>query len=117
MENLQEKAHNAAVQFCIDHGYEIIKEKFDFPGFPVDLVVHDGNDLIFIKVQVKDSSKIKTNKPLTDKERRNFISMTLAFMDIYPDIEGKVRLDYISLFPMNGKALLEHHQNAEKPTL
>lgn len=112
---LLDKAQKAAVKFLENRGHSIVQEGFDFPGFSVDIVTIDENTLVFVKVSVEDSNDIK---PLSSEERRRFVSMVLAFLDTHPDVtDMEVRLDYINLYIMDKRALVEHQINVDSPVI
>lgn len=107
-----EKAQKAAVQFLENRGHEIVQEGFEFPGYSVDIVSIDDNELVFTKVEVRNKKNIRSDKPMNNEERRRFVGMVLAFLDTHPDVtDMKVRLDYINLYTMDKRALVEHHIN------
>lgn len=117
MESIEEKAYKVSLEFIKRRGYEVIQERFDFPGFPVDFIATDTNDdIVFFVIKIKDSSNPECNAPLTNDERRSYVSMMLAFIETHPDIvvNKKTRLDYIGIYPRGNRALLEHHINADE---
>ena len=56
MENLKQRAVQAAERFLRHRGYDVVDVGWKSPAGNIDIVARDGDDLVFVKVAARDGA-------------------------------------------------------------
>lgn len=110
--SLGQIGEDAAVDFLIEKGYEILERNYRFKKAEIDVIASFDN--ILIAVEVKTRSRIDLGLP-QDFLKPSQIKRMVTAMDHYMDKndrEEEVRFDVIAIYIRGNKMELEHLEDA-----
>ena len=102
----------AAAQFLMNKGYEIIERNFRFRRAEIDLIAKKDNWLIFVEVKTRTSTAYGHPESFVDQHK---ISNVLLAADEYihqHNWKGQVRYDVVSVQLTNGNTEIVHFEDA-----
>lgn len=102
----------AAAQFLVDKGYQIIARNFRFRRAEVDLIAQKDNWLIFVEVKARTSNAFGHPESFVDQHK---IANVLMAADEYvhqQKWQGQVRYDVISIEWKSGRTDIVHFEDA-----
>lgn len=121
MENLKQRAVQAAERFLRCRGYDVVDAGWESPAGGIDIVARDGGALVFVEVAVRDGASggfpPSRNE---DEQRARREGAAIAYLAERGADEGPVRFDDVALVVLApDRALVRHHINslsaAEEP--
>lgn len=94
-----------AERYLIEQGYEIVAKNWRCPEGELDLVVRQGQDLVFVEVRTRRGTRLGTpEESITPAKQAKLISLAYTFLADYeqPDCqrsssEGRWRIDIIAI--------------------
>lgn len=118
MENLKQRAIQAAERFLYHRGYDIVDVGWESPAGGIDIVARDDDALVFVEVAARDGASTGFPQSRNDRARRE--GAAIAYLAENGADEGPVRFDDVSLVIVApDRALVRHHINslsaAEEP--
>ena len=103
MENLKQRAVQAAERFLHHRGYDVLDVGWKSPAGDIDIVARDGDDLVFVEVEARDG---RNQGELRARRER----AALAYLAEKGADEGPVRFDDVALVAVGpDRALIRHH--------
>ena len=109
--NLEEKIHNACINFFHRMGYEIVDDTPD----KFEIVAKEEDKLIFVLSSINDNTSEDLKFVAPDLTRTDAEIAAMRWLSEHSDISNftPVRFDTFCLTLIgNGKAFLRHHANA-----
>lgn len=114
MENLKQRAIQAAERFLCHRGYDIVDVGWKSPAGGIDIVARDDDALVFVEVAARDGAS--TGFPPSRNEgelRARREGAAIAYLAENGADEGPVRFDDVSLVIVApDRALVRHHINS-----
>lgn len=113
LHDLQSRAHQAAQRYCEKKGMSIVASGFVCPAGQFDLIVNDGETLVFVEVRAMTEAEAALGaNPCSDDKRARLTETALAFMDAVDITEVELRFDVIGyLAGSNGRGYIKHFTN------
>ena len=114
MENLKQRAVQAAERFLYRRGYEIVDVGWKSPAGGIDIVARDGDELVFVEVAARDgaSAGFPPNRNGGELRARREGAAVAYLAENIAD-EGPVRFDDVALVIVApDRALIRHHINS-----
>jgi putative endonuclease len=105
---LGRRGEDEAFRHLNDHGYTVIDRNWRCPEGEVDLVAIDGDDLVFVEVKTRTSTRFGT--PLEAIGARKFTRMQLvafAWCSAHRASSARVRFDVVEVIapPSGGSSI------------
>ena len=103
---------DAAADFLVAKGYEIVERNFRFQRSEIDLIAKKENWLIFVEVKARSSTAFGHPESFVDQHK---ITNVLLAADEYihrHNWMGQVRYDVISVQLIKGKVEIVHFEDA-----
>lgn len=91
------KGEDMAEEFLLKKGFKILQRNYQAGHSEIDLVVQDGDWLVFVEVKLRENNDHGYPEESLSKSKKNFI---MRGADAYVqdmDYEGKLRFDVISI--------------------
>ena len=111
MENLKQRAVQAAERFLRHRGYDVLDGGWKSPAGDIDIVARDGDDLVFVEVAARDGAAAGFPPSRNQGElRARRERAALAYLAEKGADEGPVRFDDVALVAVGpDRALIRHH--------
>lgn len=111
MENLKQRAVQAAERFLHHRGYDVLDVGWKSPAGDIDIVARDGDDLVFVEVAARDGAAAGFPPSRNQGElRARRERAALAYLAEKGADEGPVRFDDVALVAVGpDRALIRHH--------
>ncbi len=114
---LGKEGEEQAVRFLINAGYRIKHRNWRFKKNEIDIITEKGNLLVVVEVKTRTNDYFENPKEaVTKKKQRFIIKATEAYIQQF-NIESETRFDIISIIFRNGKAEVEHIEDAYQASL
>ena len=113
------RGERAAVKYLKKQGYKLLRKNYKTPFGEVDLLLSDGDTLVFAEVKTRTSAEYGTPSEAVDRERQSRYKRAAAFHLKSENIaqeEALVRFDVVEVFPFGAPQSVEIgvEQPAEK---
>lgn len=111
MENLKQRAVQAAERFLHHRGYDVVDVDWKSPAGDIDIVARDGDDLVFVEVAARDGAAAGFPPSRYQGElRARRERAALAYLAEKGADEDPVRFDDVALVAVGpDRALIRHH--------
>ncbi len=102
-----------ARDFLLEKGYEILAENYRTPLGEIDLVVKEGNTIVFVEVRTRSSKIFGTPlESITPRKQERLIRLAIHFCVNYSLYSQNFRFDVIGIFTNKYESKIEHIMNA-----
>ncbi len=104
----------AATRFLIRHGYEIVERNWKCRAGEADIIVRDGETVVFVEVKTRSSLDRGMPAEAVDARKRSHYERIAAyFLKDYDAVDVPVRFDIISIVVIGpDRAMIRHHIDA-----
>jgi putative endonuclease len=111
-----ENGENQAAAFLEFKGFEIIHRNWRAGRLEIDIIVRDGNKLVFIEVKSRFEKQgiLHPEDMVNTLKRGRLITAAQRFMEKYPH-NGPIRFDVISVITTTHSKRLFYHPDAFFP--
>ena len=103
----------AAEEFLLTKGYEVLARNYRVKTGEIDLVVKDGEYIVFAEVKFRSSLGYGYPREAvgTTKQRR-IINTALHFLARYKLTDSDIRFDVVEILEQQGRLYVSHIENA-----
>jgi putative endonuclease len=109
------KSEEIAIEYLIDHGYEILDTNFRYRQKEIDIISKKDNFLVIIEVKTKSFwSEEKPGDLVNFGKQQYLIEATEAYM-MKKNIDLEVRFDVIFVVYKHEEIIIEHIEDAFGP--
>lgn len=108
---------NAAADFLIGKGYEIMEKNWRYRNLEVDIIAVKNTELVI--VEVKSRANTHFGEPelfVTRQKQRNLIKAASAYIE-KTNFKGNTRFDIIAVTINNNNLSVKHIENAFYPSI
>lgn len=118
MENIQDRAIEAAARFVTRRGYEVLATNWKgIDGGGVDMIAKDGNTLVFFDIEAREGCDkgLPADDAEDKRERMEVNAAKWLAAHSYDDgiLNAGVRFDMIAMVTLGrDRAMIRHHTNA-----
>lgn len=96
--NLGTRGEELAQRFLREKGYLILETNYRCPWGEIDIVAHDGNELVFVEVRTRRSTRYGTpEESLTAAKARHLVAAAEEYLQQRGDNSLGWRIDLISV--------------------
>ncbi|MBQ7108985.1 MAG: YraN family protein [Clostridia bacterium] len=96
--NLGDFGEEAAKNYLIEKGYEIVEQNFNVKGGEIDIVCMDGNVLVFVEVKTRNSKEYGLPIEAIDKKKREHLRFAAErYFQLHPT-DCEIRFDGIEVY-------------------
>jgi putative endonuclease len=108
------RGEDAACEYLKLSGYKIIDRNWRCSFGEADIIMQDGNSLVFVEVKTRrDTEKGFPAEAVGAKKREKYEKIALAYISNVDLVDVAVRFDVVSVLVREEKrALIKHHVNA-----
>lgn len=106
------EGENAAAEFLVGKGYEILERNYRCGRAEIDLIVRKKNWLVFVEVKTRSSSSYGFPEEFVDNAKEQLILMAAENYIYKIDWQGNVRYDIISVLGSGVHRGIEHFEDA-----
>lgn len=104
---------DAATYYLQKEGYIIICRNFSCFQGEIDIIAKDGNNLVFVEVKTRTSTRYGEAKEAVDENKQKHIYKAAEYYLYKNRLEDKfVRIDVIEVYVHNGKVSINHIKQA-----
>jgi len=115
--NLGKEGEDLAVKFLLSKGYTIRHRNWRFKKNEVDIIAEKNNLLVVVEVKTRTNDYFENPKEAVTKKKQRFIIKAAdAYIQQF-NIDTETRFDIISVLIQNGKAEIEHIEDAYQASL
>ena len=110
---LGERGEEVSCLYLEGKGMDIIERNWKCQAGEADIIVRDGEDLVFVEVKARSSeAKGFPEEAVTAEKRRRYEHIALNYLFSHDLPSARVRFDVIALvLNGEGKAFLRHHRD------
>ena len=114
---LGKEGENQAARFLLNKGYKIRHRNWRFKKNEVDIIAEKDNLLVVVEVKTRTNDYFENPKEAVTKRKQRFIiKATDAYIQQY-NIDFETRFDIVSVLISNGRAEIEHIEDAYQASL
>lgn len=102
-----------AVEYLKDKGYEIVCRNYRYGKGEIDIIAHDGDELVFIEVKTRSNEAFgHPVYALTQSKQKQIIRIAKSYLHERDITDKIVRFDVITIEHEGGREVLEHIKDA-----
>lgn len=112
---LGKHGEKVALRYLERKGYSLLQKNWRMSNLEVDLILDNGNEIVFVEVKTRSSSKYGRPEESIDSEKQMFL-MNAA--DVYMrnlNVELPARFDVVSIVISEREVQIEHFEDAFYP--
>jgi putative endonuclease len=111
---LGNQGEDLACAYLKNQGAEIIERNWKCQAGEADVIVREGDDIVFVEVKTRSSDSAGFPEEAVDyKKRRRYEKIAMEYLFSHDLPAARVRFDVLALLlSNNGKAFLRHHRDA-----
>lgn len=112
--DLGRRGEDAAARFLDRHGYEIVERNWTCAAGEADIIVRDGDAVVFVEVKTRSSCDCGFPSEAVNAEKRErYERIAALFLQGYDVVDVPVRFDIVSIVVLEpDRAMIRHHINA-----
>lgn len=112
--SLGRRGENAASDFLMRRGYEILEKNYSERAGEIDLIAKKGERIIFAEVKTRRSSRFGTPEEAANfKKQRKIIRLAARYLSIKGLTENPVSFDVLAVdWPAGREPEIRHYENA-----
>jgi putative endonuclease len=103
---------DAAADYLITKGYEILVRNYRYQRAEVDLIVQKGNWLVFVEVKTRSNNDFGFPEEFVDKEKEENVFLAAAEYMYKINWEGNVRYDIVAVLGTGFDREVVHFEDA-----
>jgi putative endonuclease len=111
---LGNQGEDLACTYLKNQGAEIIERNWKCQAGEADVIVREGDDIVFVEVKTRSSDSAGFPEEAVNlKKRRRYEKIAMEYLFSHDLPAARVRFDVLALLlSNNGKAFLRHHRDA-----
>lgn len=110
---LGDRGEEAARRFLQARGYQILAAKYRCPRGEVDLVVRDGDELVFVEVRTRRSAAFGTpEESVTPAKVRHLLAACQHYLQQHQATDLPWRIDLVSVRVGRQGTVIDHLRHA-----
>jgi putative endonuclease len=114
---LGKNGENAAIEYLVQHGYQILHTNWRRGRYELDIVAKTEEELVIIEVKTRSGLNWMTPEDAVDSRKiRNIVTATDVYIKIF-DIDLPARFDIISVVGVYPNFEIDHIEDAFYPPL
>lgn len=103
-----------ACDFLVNKGYSILKRNYRIRGGEIDIIAQDSNDLVFVEVKLRHSSRYGYPEEAVSYSKRSKILKAMrSYLCIAHARYSCIRFDIIALEKKENVVTIRHIKNIE----
>lgn len=91
------RGENAAAEFLVEKGYEIVARNYRYGRAEIDLIVKKGNWLVFVEVKTRSKCDFGFPEEFVDRAKEENVLKAAEEYTYSINWDGNVRYDIISM--------------------
>jgi putative endonuclease len=111
---LGNQGEDLACTYLLSQGVEIIERNWKCQAGEADVIVREGDDIVFVEVKTRSSNAAGfPEEAVNFRKRRRYEKIATEYLFSHDLPAARVRFDVLALLlSNNGKAFLRHHRDA-----
>ncbi len=109
------EAEQKALEYLIELGYELLQTNYRFGKKEIDIIMKDGEELVFIEVKAKFNEIYGLPELMVTPAKMKSILIVANFYIEQCSYSGNSRFDIISMIKVNNEFELSHFKDAFWP--
>lgn len=101
-----------AADFLIKKGFTVIERNYRYKHSEIDLIIQQGNWMIFVEVKTRSSSEFGYPEEFVDYKKKKKILEGAEHYIFKTDWQGNVRYDIVSVRLKEGQTEVVHIEDA-----
>ena len=106
------EAEDRAADYLLSIGYTLVTRRYTVKGGEIDLVVLDGETLVFVEVKQRDGRGLTPEESVDAKKTERLAFAADAYMPLTGE-KRDIRFDLVAIDPSG----LRHHKDFFRPGL
>ena len=103
----------AALQYLLARGYELLYRNFRHRRAEVDLIMHRGRELlVFVEVKARSSAQYGHPEEFVTERKRQLLRLAAEHLQEELNWTGDIRFDILALSPTAQGLRIEHFEDA-----
>jgi putative endonuclease len=109
-DELGRRGEALAAEYLVQHGCELVERNWRCAQGEIDIVVRDGDELVFVEVKTRSSTGFgHPLEAITVSKLARLRRLAAAWCAAHPGRHGLVRIDAVAIVaPMFGAVVIEH---------
>jgi putative endonuclease len=104
-----------ALTTLLQKGYSLKEKNYRFSKAEIDLIMHDGVDLVFVEVKTRQTAQIgEPYLAVTRNKQRQIIKAAHQYI-VSRDLDVNARFDVVSIVHNSYRTSIEHIEGAFTP--
>ena len=104
-----------ALTALLQKGYSLKEKNYRFSKAEIDLIMHDGTDLVFVEVKTRQTAQIgEPYLAVTRNKQRQLIKVAHQYI-VSRDLDVNARFDVVSIVHNSYRTSIEHIEGAFTP--
>jgi putative endonuclease len=112
MKSFGHNGENIAAEFLKQKGYKILKRNYTTPLGEADIIAKDNDTIVFVEVKARSSDAFGQPFEAVNYRKQEKLKKIALYYLKYNKIELPVRFDIVSIISRDGKAEVNHIQEA-----
>ncbi len=106
-------AEEIAEKFLIQKGYKILEKNYYFERGEIDIIAEDNGVIVFVEVKSRSSAEYgEPEDSITPSKRKQLKKVAAGYFYEKELLNVEARFDVVSIKWQEGKAVIEHLENA-----
>ncbi len=118
--SLGERGERLAEEYLIKKGWRLIARQFRAAPGEIDLIMEEGETVVFVEVKTRASSRYGSPFEAVDEvKQRHIVQTALCYLKQRGQLERRSRFDIVSIIwpdEDDGQPTIEHFPDAFQPT-
>ena len=113
--DLGQLGEELALNYLLKKGFSLKEKNYRFLKAEIDLIMHDGNDLVFIEVKTRQTVEIgEPYLAVTRSKQRQIIKAAHQYI-VSRDLDVNARFDIVSIVHNSYRTVIQHIDYAFYP--
>ncbi len=106
------KGEELAVEYLINHGYNIVKRNYRYLKAEIDIIAQKETVLVGVEVKTRTSDFFGNPQDFISKKKIKLLVTALDHFIVEGDLEVEARLDVIAIIQQKNTFQIEHLKDA-----
>ncbi len=112
-----DEGENVALRHLQEKGYKLLDRNWYYKKKEIDIIMEDKDKLVIVEVKTRNTEYFESPNEMVKRRKQRYLIEAADAYVMKKDIDKETRFDVVIVIMKDGKAEINHIQDAFQPSL
>lgn len=112
-----DEGENIALRHLQSKGYKLLEQNWYYKKKEIDIIMEDGDELVVVEVKTRNTDYFESPNEMVKRRKQRYLIEAADAYITKKNIDKETRFDVVIVILKDGKAKINHIQDAFHPSL